>query len=93
MIEEKDQIAAVAQRILHYLRIHPEAADTAEGVARWWLGRLKVDGGIELVAEALDRLFREGLVIQSVTRNGNTIYRRQRRRVPARKGRENETLH
>lgn len=29
---------AWAQPIANYLRAHPRAGDSAEGIARWWLG-------------------------------------------------------
>ena len=34
-----DEDRAVAAEIVNYLRAHPEAADTLEGAAQWWLDR------------------------------------------------------
>jgi DNA-binding MarR family transcriptional regulator len=49
----------VASRIVGYLKSHPDACDTAEGV-RWWLDDPAVT--IEDVASALDDLVSKGHV-------------------------------
>jgi hypothetical protein len=55
-------IKKVALAILAYFRLHPRAKDTAEGIARWWVGEKKI-----AVKEALDLLMKEGVVRE--TRN------------------------
>jgi hypothetical protein len=92
MSNDYEQVAIVAERIVRYLRIHPEAADTAEGVAQWWLRLQPNADRDDVVAKALKRLMREGAVIQ-ISLNGNTIYRRGRPGVSARRNGHNETLH
>lgn len=37
MQTQDEQIATIANAIERYLDSHPDAADTAEGIARWWL--------------------------------------------------------
>jgi hypothetical protein len=93
MTEEDDQIVRVAEMILSYLLTHPEAADTARGIERWWLRRQPLDGTAELVEKVLEALLREGLVARSVTRSGSTINRRSCTSVPAANKRKNETWH
>lgn len=93
IMHEDNDIAEVAKKIIRYLRIRPEAADTVEGVARWWLRQQRFDESFDLVEKALERLRREGVVIRTVTRSGNTIYRRSRPKAPAGKGRNMDTFH
>lgn len=55
--------AEVAEAILCYLDEHPDAADTAEGITKWWLPA-KWDIDDETVRMALAHLMNEGLVHQ-----------------------------
>ncbi len=50
--------------ILSYLLRHPEAADTLDGIARWWLQRECVDYSVEEVAKALHFLVRLGFIVE-----------------------------
>lgn len=46
----------VANTVLSYLRAHPDAADTLEGITRWWLPRQRFErerNRIESVLQAL----------------------------------------
>jgi Fic family protein len=52
----------VAQLILAYLAEHPQAMDTAEGVADWWLMREQVRVSTATVTRALRRLVERGLL-------------------------------
>ena len=74
----EDRIDRVAGDVVRYLAAHPDAADTVEGIARWWLARQRYDDARDLVAEALVRLVDRGLV-QQCTRNGVTLFGRVRR--------------
>jgi len=49
-------VEAVATAILAHLDAHPLAADSAEGVARWWLGTDGSGVTLEQVERALDLL-------------------------------------
>jgi hypothetical protein len=52
----------VEQAVLDYLRMQPDAGDTLEGIASWWIARQRVQIGVQAVARALDRLTMRGLV-------------------------------
>lgn len=47
----------MAIAILNYLRDHPQAKDSAKGIAEWWLGEDK-----EMVEKALALLKQEGII-------------------------------
>lgn len=65
----------VAQWISDYLAEHPDAADTAEGVRRWWLAPRHGEVAPELVEQALETLKRSGVVsIRAIA--GRKVYGR-----------------
>ena len=37
MHASEEEIIAVAQSIIEYLKENPDAKDTAEGIAKWWV--------------------------------------------------------
>jgi len=53
----------VACQILGYLRKHPAAKDTLEGIAGWWLERQRVERTVDEVAESLRLLVGRGLIM------------------------------
>jgi Fe2+ or Zn2+ uptake regulation protein len=57
-----DHEARIRGEVLDYLRQHPHAMDSLEGIATWWLPRHEVRVGVELVARALEQLEDEGLL-------------------------------
>jgi hypothetical protein len=46
----------------HYLAEHPEAMDTAEGIAEWWFMRQRLDVDLDTLAKTLRRLTDEGVL-------------------------------
>jgi hypothetical protein len=68
---------AVCRELLSYLREHPRAMDTLEGIAGWWIPRHQIRIGVEIVAHALDTLTRGGLV-ERVPHGGRMLYRLRR---------------
>ena len=76
--DEGDAIGIVARALRRYLAAHPTAADTVNGIQRWWLAPA-VDEPLPLVELALDRLIEEGLMCRVPMQDGRTIYARMPR--------------
>ena len=70
---------AWVEEITQYLQQHPQAADSAEGVARWWL-QAPV-GEWPRVRQALDTMVADGRLERTTAADGT-----QRYRLPARPG-------
>jgi hypothetical protein len=66
----------VAEQVARYLDAHPEASDTVEGIAKWWLSRQRLDDTRELVRAALDLLIARGVVEPHTMADGVTLFRR-----------------
>lgn len=62
-------------KILNYLLRNPDAGDTLEGIARWWLEGEKVDYVVQKVSDALDSLLKRGLIERIPAGENNSMYR------------------
>ncbi|MCW5665826.1 MAG: hypothetical protein KIT35_18505 [Piscinibacter sp.] len=58
-------VDAIASAIRGYLAEHPNAADTVEGIRRWWLLGTLGEVPPELVEQALEQLLAQGRVRRS----------------------------
>lgn len=68
-------LTEIAEAILRYLHSHPDAADTAEGIATWWLpARWCAD--VRTVRAALARLEAQGLVHRRINADHHELYSR-----------------
>jgi Fe2+ or Zn2+ uptake regulation protein len=74
MPEDNDQVRAIAKEVETYLAQHPEAVDSAEGIVRWWLSRLRLEEAVANVARALDLLVEEGIVVRRQMPDGRYVY-------------------
>jgi Fe2+ or Zn2+ uptake regulation protein len=72
--EVKRGIAQRSEEILRYLRTHPKAADTVDGVVDWWLPSQRYEMARERVQQALDHLVARGLVTKTILANGKVVY-------------------
>jgi hypothetical protein len=70
-----DDEERVRARILRYFADHPNAADTADGVRRWWLADLPCT--LPDVERALDGLVGEGQLTARTLPDGSTVYSRR----------------
>jgi hypothetical protein len=52
----------MARAILLYLMEHKEAADTTEGIMRWWILNDKMKQRLSMIQEALDFLLSKGWI-------------------------------
>jgi hypothetical protein len=66
--------AAIASDILAYLDEHPQAQDTLEGIAQWWLMEQRIKQVISGVRSALSELVHEGLVLEYEGADGQARY-------------------
>lgn len=67
-----DDIAGELER---YVGAHPAAADTVDGIARWWLAG-PVQPPLRQVEAALDALIRRGVLTRRLLPDGNAVYAR-----------------
>jgi hypothetical protein len=68
-------VESLARELEHYLSSHPSAADTVEGIARWWLARAE-QPSLSRVEAALDLLARRAVVARFPLPDGRFIYQR-----------------
>lgn len=73
---EQDKVISAADRIRRYLETRPNAAETVEGVAKWWLARQRYADSVELAQQALDYLENKGKVVRFRLAGGKVMYRR-----------------
>ncbi len=80
MAEDAEQVQAIAKEIEHYLRHHPEAADSAEGIATWWLTRQRIHYELSMVKAALTWMQQRGLISTSKrAESAEAVYRLSRK--------------
>ena len=65
---------ALIQAIEAHLAAYPQAADSAEGVARWWLAGQGVVATEPEVESALDLLVQQQRLRRVLLADGNTLY-------------------
>jgi Fe2+ or Zn2+ uptake regulation protein len=69
-----DEVGSIAAEIERYLARHPNAADSADGIHRWWLPPRFGEQSLEAVEAALDLLVERGLMSKTVLEGGRVIY-------------------
>ena len=72
--------------IVEYLRAHPSAADTVDGIMHWWLPLQRYETAREVIQKALDDLFEEGLIEYVVTSDNRKVFRLRVQRTDDRDG-------
>lgn len=78
MDAENTDVDAVAESIHRYLREHPNAADTLEGVASWWLSGDADKEWLITVERAIEQLVTRGELVRQTLRDGTVIYERNK---------------
>ncbi|NIM15086.1 MAG: hypothetical protein GTO45_24245 [Candidatus Aminicenantes bacterium] len=78
MIKEEQKLS---EKILDYLRKHPGAGDTAEGITSWWLDMDTDQPSIEKVNHALEILVKKGLIKKRPLHGGTILYTKGSRSV------------
>jgi len=61
--------------LLMYVHANPDASDSAQGIARWWLDPKK-EVDVQVLADALKFLVDKGVFAERVAADGRRSYRR-----------------
>ena len=72
--QDEPGLVPLSDEILNYLRAHPQAADTVDGIVAWWLPRQRYEEAIDRVQHALDALVVRGLVEKVTLVDGTVLY-------------------
>ncbi len=62
------------RKLLRYLVDHPEARDTLEGIAKWWLLEQEIREEKTKVQEALAGLVAKGFVVEERMEDGRRVF-------------------
>lgn len=72
---QPQHLTDVIDAIQHYLQAHPEAVDSADGIAKWWLpADWCVD--VHTVETALARLLEQRLIRRRINTDRHVLYSR-----------------
>jgi hypothetical protein len=69
------KLERISSLILEYLRKNPEAGDTLEGIAKWWLEIERIEVSVNEIADALKSLIKKEQILVYKTRGGTTFYK------------------
>lgn len=67
-------VKQITEEIVSYLKNHPNAADTVEGITEWWLLSLRTNITTKLVQQALDFLVSKSEMKFKVNLSGKKVY-------------------
>ena len=73
---DDEDVRRVASEIERYLERHPNAMDTLEGIAKWWISQQRYEEALRTVHMALDYLVTKKEVSRQILSNGESIYKR-----------------
>jgi len=71
--DKRQHEADLAEFIIEYLAEHPQASDTLEGIAEWWIMRQQIRVEIKTLARVVRRLTNDGL-LEKRGRGGRALY-------------------
>jgi DNA-binding MarR family transcriptional regulator len=75
--DTKRREAELAHAVMSYLAEHPQAMDSAQGIAEWWVMREQLQVDVQALVRVLQRLVDEGLIEKVGSPNG-PLYRLNR---------------
>ena len=69
-----EDVLRIAKEINRYLVDHPNAADTIEGISKWWLVDERTSYSLDRVRRALEYLIAAGVVCKRTTTGVESVY-------------------
>jgi hypothetical protein len=77
---DKISSSAMSTAVLSYLAQHPEAQDTIEGIAEWWLLEHRIVETTKALEAVLNDLVQQDFLLASKCAEGRLYYRLNRER-------------
>jgi hypothetical protein len=74
LVDERRREEELAEIVLGYLAEHPDASDTLEGIAEWWIMRQQTRVEVTTLAKVLRRLA-ESSLLEKIEEGGTPRYR------------------
>jgi hypothetical protein len=71
---EESALMEIEESVIGYLRNHPQAADTVEGIVKWWLPRQRYESALASIERVLLRLVDAGVLKRSRLPDGADLY-------------------
>lgn len=78
MSNDPDQEQQIARAILYYLRDHPDAKDSIEGIAQWWLLKRWTEVRLVEVERAVAVLLSDELIVETRREGAPPYYKLNR---------------
>lgn len=75
--EKNQQRDRLISAITLYLRAHPNAADSVEGIMQWWLPQEENPADMNDLQSALDHLVETGALARAALLDGRMLYSSQ----------------
>ncbi len=72
--DSEAEVVRIANDIKKYLADHPNAADTLDGITKWWFLRQRFTESAQLVQKALDYLVSESQVERKTNLGSDYVY-------------------
>jgi hypothetical protein len=73
-VELPDSLRALAKAVVAYVARHPDARDTSEGIAEWWIRHQRFRYAASDVARVLTFLVARGLLLKDRGPDGREHY-------------------
>ena len=74
MLESSNEVHQIIAALRGYLARHPDAADTVEGVANWWIPSQRFEMLMPHVERALELLVKQGDLSRHIREDGRCVY-------------------
>lgn len=71
----------MARLLLQYMKKHPDAKHTAEGIARWWLLQQIFENEIKVVERVLEFFIDKGIITRVDVSGGKAYYQANLMRI------------
>jgi hypothetical protein len=78
---KRDETQDTAHKILAYLMDSPDAKDTLEGIADWWLLQQDIKQNVALVKKTVDDLIHKGFLLEGHGKDKRKYYQLNREKL------------